>query len=119
MLCSESTGTSSLSQEMVGTGVPSATHSKEAVLPLITVTSSVLPAPSKPGGTEDRNVQFQKNYFFGKHNEDINSQTHHAPGGYNAYCLLLPCWTQHMYIFHHLKPGFALYWKLKDKILLF
>lgn len=45
----------SLIQDTVGGGVPSAIHSREAEFPLTTVTSSVLPAPSRPGGTEDRN----------------------------------------------------------------
>lgn len=43
----------SLNQEMVGVGIPSAIQNNEAKFPLITVTSSVVPAPSRPGGTED------------------------------------------------------------------
>jgi len=43
---------------MIGLGIPSEMQMKEAVFPLTTVTSSVLPAPSKLGGTEKNDSKF-------------------------------------------------------------
>lgn len=77
---------------MVGVGLPSAIQSNDAKFPLMTATSSVVPAPSTPGGTGGENLK--AHYWPARHfalKNRMNEYTHREPVDYTVCCRLLLC----------------------------